>query len=247
MAPKTSTRVNPKSVTILAMGPTTMQYISRIGPQFERPTKHVWAINNAGMWFHDIDLIIAMDDFKRDSKTHPKYVKALTERGRPVLTCTAYEEYPALEEYPIKEVLEYLGCYPEYTAPVFKDVFPTHHPLDNSCNYALAYAMYRGMKEIHLYGFEFRSRYTEASLMLAEKFAKDKYGPDVPDWFKFYMKDYMPHAQEPGETNCCWLLGVCRERGINIKLTSGTTLLGHDLPRFYYGYQIQPDLKNEDI
>ena len=231
MAAKTPTKVNPKSVTILAMGETTKQYIGRIGGQFERPTKHVWAINNAGMWFHDIDLIIAMDDFKRDSKTHPKYVKALTGRGIPVLTCTAYKQYPSLEEYPLKEVLDYLGIDPGHP-----------HPLDNSCNYALAYAMYKGMKEIHLLGYEFRKTWSANNLYDAEIFAKAKYGENVPSWFKYYMKDYMPRSQEPGENSCCYLLGLCKGRNISIRISYGTTLMNADLPHFYYGYQDQPKL-----
>lgn len=223
-------KINPKSVTILAMGPTTMQYISRVGGQFERPTKHVWAINNAGMWFHDIDLIIAMDDFKRDSKTHPKYVKALTNRGVPILTCTAYKKYPALMEYPLKEVLEYLDI----------SHWCHYHPLDNSCNYALAYAMYKGMKQIALCGFEFRKPYTKLALLEAEEFAKRTYGENVPDWFKYYMKDWLPKAQEPGELSCYWLLATARERGIAVSIPTGTTLMGADIPKFFYGYSEQP-------
>ncbi|KKK79150.1 hypothetical protein LCGC14_2836400 [marine sediment metagenome] len=231
MAAKTPTRVNPKSVTILAMGPTTMQYISQIGGQFERPTKHVWAINNAGMWFHDIDLIIAMDDFKRDSKTHPKYVKALTNRGVPVLTCTAHEEYPSLQEYPTAEVMEYLRVNPDF-AP---------HPLDNSCNYALAYAMYLGMTEIHLYGFEFRAAMTKKAYIEAQKYAMERYGR-VPEWFGFYMKEWLPRPGEPGEESCHWLLGLCHGRGIKIRCSEDTTLLSASLPKFFYGFQDQPDL-----
>ena len=232
MAAKTLPRVNPKSVTILAMGPTTMQYISQIGGQFERPTKHVWAINNAGMWFHDIDLIIAMDDFKRDSKTHPKYVKALTNRGVPILTCTTYETYPSQQEYPTVEVMVYLD--------VASDWAP--HPLDNSCNYALAYAMYRGMKEIHLYGYEFRAPITEKAYMEAQKYAMEKYGRNTPDWFGFYMKPWLPKAQEPGEESCHWLLGLCHGRGIKVRFSENTTLVSASLPRFYYGYTQQPDI-----
>lgn len=230
MPVKTSPRVNPKSVTILAMGPTTMQYISRIGGQFERPTKHVWAINNAGMWFHDIDLIIAMDDFKRDSKTHPKYVKALTNRGVPILTCTAYKQYPALVEYPIKEVVKALG--------LGRGPFP----LDNSCNYAIAYAMYTGIKEIHLYGFEFRKRYTALELEVADIYARNKYGEKVPNWFKYYMKDWIPRAGEPGSEGCHFLLGLCAANKIRVVVRPGTTLMNADLPHFYYGFTKQPVL-----
>ncbi len=232
MAAKTSTRVNPKSVTILAMGPTTTYYISQIGGQFEKPTNEVWAINNAGMWFHDIDLIIAMDDFKRDSKTHPQYVHRLTTRGVPILTCTTYPEYPLLREYPTSGVMAYLDVDPDW-AP---------HPLDNSCNYALAYAMYLGFTEIHLYGFEFKTSITRKAYIEAQKYAMDKYGRNTPDWFGFYMKDWMPKAQEPGEESCHWLLGLCHGRGINVRLTDGTTLVSAHLPRFFYGYTKQPDI-----
>ncbi len=231
MAPKTSTGVNPKSVTILAMGQTTRDYISQLNGQSQRSTRYVWAINNAAMWLDDIDLVISMDDFRRDEKIDPQYVKDLTGRGVPVLTSTAYEKYPSLQEYPLKKVLDYLDIEPGGL-----------HPLDNSCNYTLAYAMYKGMTEISLVGYEFRGGYTLHTLLAAQKFAEENYGENVPDWFKFYMKDYMPQAGEPGEPSCCYLLGICKERGIDIDLAFGTTLMNAHLPRFYYGYQDQPDI-----
>ena len=227
MAAKTSTRVNPKSVTILAMGFTAGNYVHMIGAQFERPTKYVWAIDNSGMWFHDIDLIVAMDDFRRDAKTKPvnhrKYVDALTNRGVPIITSTAYKEYPCLEEYPLAEVLEYLGRKPW-----------EHHPLDNSINYAIALAMYRGMKQIRLVGVEFVPPHKPSALEYAREVAKDKYGA-VPDWFKYYMKPALRTPGEPGESNCTWLLEFAMARGISIGLQYGTTLMGLDIPVFYYG------------
>ncbi len=228
MAPKTSTRVNPKSVTILAMGGTTKQYIESREPG-HRITKHVWAINEAGTWLDDVDLIIAMDDFRRDEKIDAEYVRKLMETGKPILACTVYEEYPTLQEYPLKAVLDCLDINPGEL-----------HPLDNSCNYALAYAMYKGMNEIHLVGYEFRPQYTLNQLFKAQKYAEEKYGDDVPDWFKFYMRDYMPQAGEPGEVGCCYLLGMCKERNIDVALAMGTTLMNAHWPRFYYGYTIQP-------
>ena len=230
MAAKTSSGVNPKSVTILAMGPTTNFFIDELDVASERPTEYIWAINNAGMWLDDIDLIISMDDLRRDITFDPEYVKGLTGRGIPLLTSTAYEEYPSTMDYPLKEVLDYLDIEPGEI-----------HPLDNSCNYSLAYAMYKGMKEISLVGYEFRASYSRTTLYEADKFAKEKYGDDVPFWFKYYMKDYMTRASEPGEFGCCYLMGMCKERGIHINLAFGTTLMNADLPVFYYGYQIQPE------
>ena len=131
-----------KSVTILAMGQTTHEYIAQLGRVESRKTDYVWAINNAGMWLEDIDLIISMDDLRRDTTFDPEYVKGLTERGVPLLTATAYEEYPSTMAYPLKEVLDYLNIKPGEL-----------HPLDNSCNYSLAYAMFKGMTEISLVTF----------------------------------------------------------------------------------------------
>ena len=39
---------------------------------------------------------------------------------------------------------------------------------------------------------------------------------------------------------CGFLLGVAHQRGVKVHIPTGSTLLDHDLPDFFYGYTDQP-------
>lgn len=210
-----------KSVVIL--GCTMQNY-----PPGRFPTDWTerWGINNCWCEYHEqaddaekLTRIIAMDDLKRDSHTHPDYVKAITTAGIPVITCTAYDEWPCTQDYPLGAVLPHIGrC-----------------RLDNSINYALALAMYEGFDRIGLFGCEFTK-------IDADWIDRDM-SPNPP-WFTFYQDDAILHrrGREPGVETLMYLLGICDGRGIDVVVPDGSTIFDQDRPNFFYGYQEQPKL-----
>ena len=136
-----------ETVSIVAMGPTLMDFLQDCEGDYRRPSDHVWAVNSAGSWLHDVDLIVAMDCPRRDLKTHRRYVERMMGRGLPVLTCEAYPEWPCTFAYPVEGVVDKIGRLPRVGSY-----------LNNSANYALAYALYLEASEIRLYGCEFTAR-----------------------------------------------------------------------------------------
>lgn len=111
--------------------------LSEIGQPFEE----VWAINHMGKMLKDVDLIIAMDDLRKEKERY----EGMLNGEIPVLTSKYYEEFNCIE-YPLRDVVtklnpkdsSYLGTY-------FK----------NSVSFAVAYAIYRGFDRISLFGCDF--------------------------------------------------------------------------------------------
>ena len=204
----------------------------------------VWTINNAhSAYSYDTDLIIAMDDFGRDYKTHQNYVQGIVYSGNPVLSTKPDERWPAVEAYPLQKVYDWLlGFHPE-----------PERILDNSCNYALAYAMYLGMtalqKEkdpIGIFGFDWVQRYKKIDLDCAVLRWADA-GYDAPDWFKYYEADVLARRRpgEPGVESFHFLFGIARARGVMVYMAYNTTILNQDRDRFFYGYHEQPEIKRD--
>lgn len=138
----------PRSVAIVAMGASSASYTSLVASYGDRHqvAEETWVINSmASCLFHDRAFV--MQDIKHNivkeaetRKVAQGVLKWLPDHTGPVYTTTAYPEWPCLVEYPTEDVLNTLG------GPAY---------LNNSVAYAIAYAMYIGVKEIYLFGVDF--------------------------------------------------------------------------------------------
>lgn len=194
---------------------------------------HVWAINNAAdIYDFDCDLIIALDDFGRDEKTHPKYVDTIVNAGVPVVSTQKFRKWPNVIPYPLKQVVKQ-----------YQDEFDVCLVLDNTVNYAFLLALSRGAKTIHIFGCDWSQRYNWIDLGCAKLRWKCQ-GVDAPDWFKYYEPNVIAQRRhsEPGGDSFHFLMGYALGKGVSVKLHSRTTLLNKDRNKFYYGYQKQPSV-----
>lgn len=137
----------PYSVSIVAMGPSKASYfddaLKNSSPR--KVSDEVWSINAmSGVIHHDRAFI--MDDlryFQKASREH-KHLEGYQDwlTGLPLIyTSKAYPEFPGSVEYPLKEVVANLGF----------------GYFNNTCPYALAYAIHLGVKSIRLYGMDYAS------------------------------------------------------------------------------------------
>lgn len=158
---------NPKinSVAIVGMGLSHIDYISEVCQLGHRKAiaDEVWAINKMGAAIH-CDVIFRMDDMMTEVPVNQKFwegingekimvldlwTETLKKFPGKIITSKAYpEEYPASVEYPLEEVVKCVNSSYFNTTPA----------------YAIAYAIYLGVKQISLYGID----YTYANRHVAE-------------------------------------------------------------------------------
>jgi hypothetical protein len=124
-----------KSVAIVAMGYSNVDYFHAV-THLDTPkiADEIWAINAMGKLIQ-CDKIFHMDSFDIGTA----FSKYLPHIGVPVFTKRAHDDLPNTVTYPLQEVIRYVGI------PYF----------NNTVAYALAYAMYSGFEEIHMYGCDF--------------------------------------------------------------------------------------------
>jgi hypothetical protein len=135
-------------VAILGLGPSVRQFLE-IAKRFGGRRAYcdeVWGINALGDVFA-CDRIFHMDDvriqqIRADAKPDSniaQLLKWLKTTKTPVVTSRAHADYPALEEFPLQDVL-------------------TKHPLgyfNSTAAYAVAYAIHKGAKKISCFGMDF--------------------------------------------------------------------------------------------
>ncbi len=202
-------------------------------PDYEKLRKDcpIWAINDApARYKFECDLIVAMDDFDRDVKTHPKYVDSIVNAGVPVVSTRRFKKWPSVISYPLKKIVK-----------LYEDDFEVCRVLDNTVNYAFLLALSRGAKTIHMFGADWSFQDKWVDLQLAKKYW-ELTGVDAPDWFKYYGPDVIIKRRhmEPGGDSFHFLLGYAIGKGVKVNLHPRTTLLNTDRDKFFYGYQIQP-------
>lgn len=146
---KKSGAAGPRRIAIVAMGASNASYITMAASNGHRAeiADEVWAINAmAGLIYHDRAFVmddvkyVLADQTKNGRKVAAGVFKWLPAHDKPVYTTTAYPEWPALVEYPVADVLQSIGGVPY---------------LNNTVAYAVAYAIYLGVKEISLFGCDF--------------------------------------------------------------------------------------------
>ena len=116
-----------------------------LGPDRELCTRTeaeaVWGINTLNL-FHPVDVLFNMHELERDLpeendpyRTRESLELALRE-GTPVVSCSRHPDYPNVVPYPIQTIVEAAGI----------DYFTC------TTAYALAFAVFTGVKRIDLYG-----------------------------------------------------------------------------------------------
>lgn len=147
-----------KHVAILGLGPSVKQYLEltkRFGGR-RAYCDETWCINALGDVFA-CDRIFHMDDVRiqqiraaaQPQSNIARMLDWLKTTRTPVVTSRAHPDYPALEEFPLAEVL-------------------TRFPLgyfNNTAPYAVAYALHQGATKISLFGCD----YTYDNVVDAEK------------------------------------------------------------------------------
>ena len=198
----------------------------------------VWAINRCFECAKvNPNLVIAIDDFKRDEKAEPGYVDGLFGgHSANVMTTIAYSKWPRSRNYPLASVMKELHLDRRVAERLF----------DNSCNYAMALAIANGMKAIGLHGIAFTNSLSEKAW---NRIGRDDWigtqykGKLRPEWFKYHGKIalYTRRPTEPGTEAFHFLLGLAIARGIKVE-AHDTTLLNLDRKQYFYGYQVQPNV-----
>lgn len=145
-------------VTILGLGPSVRQYLEltkRVGGRHAY-CDETWCINALGDVFA-CDRIFHMDDVRiqqirataRPESNIARMLDWLRTTKTPVVTSRAHADFPALEEFPLAEVLTR---------------FPMGY-FNNTAPYAVAYALLKGATKISVYGCD----YTYENVEHAEK------------------------------------------------------------------------------
>ena len=143
-----SKRTTPKHVTILGLGPSLDQYTNickRLGGR-HRYSDETWCINALGNVIA-CDRIFHMDDVRiqeiRAKEKPESNIAALLEWLKttqiPVVTSRPHPDYPALEPFPLIEVLN------KFQYSYF----------NSTAAYAVAYAIWLGVEKISLYGCDY--------------------------------------------------------------------------------------------
>ena len=200
------------SVAVIALGPSMVAYVGQYKNHgCKKFTDEVWTINHGGFFLKDIDAIIAMDDMRWKAEEYGPYIPNLSKLKVPIITAQEYSEYETSVTYPIEEVL---GNIPWVEGILY---------LNNSCAYAIALALYRRCKTIWLFGYDFNVRPEILN-----------YRQEDPWWRIYHLN--VAQAGEPGEAAVTFLCGIAQERGVEIKLGTGSQLFDRDIPTYLYGY-----------
>ena len=137
-----------KHVVILGLGASLEQYsdlVKRLGGR-SKFCDEVWAINALGD-VYACDLVFHMDDVRiqeiRAAAKPDSNIAAmlpwLKKSNVPVVTSRAHQDYPALVEYPLEDVLNHLG----------------HDYFNSTAAYAIAFAIHIGAAKISVFGMDF--------------------------------------------------------------------------------------------
>lgn len=142
---KHPTGQDPRSVDLVALGPTSRDWTQR--QLFKSPQRQldvadeVWTLNR-GIRAFPHDMAFVMDDLLTEGLDDPEYDIALKAHHKPIITSTAYlDEYGQSLPYPLAEVLRYAGIKRAY--------------FHNSVPYVIAYAMMIGVQRLTLWGCDY--------------------------------------------------------------------------------------------
>lgn len=207
---------HPNSIAIVAMGETRRIFENSImSLKHQKLVDQVWVGNLMAIMLDPVwyDVIWMMDDIpeKMEPVLSTEQLTALKAKPRPIITSTAYPEWPTTVEYPVKDVLRKLGtaCIPDTTTA-----------------WAMAYAIYRFATDrshghIKLYGTDFNLWH-------------------VPEMIKDYQRQTDTEIAIRGRSCMTYLIGLALGLGMEVQLPDQSDLLGgasfRANPKFY-GYR----------
>ena len=217
-----------KSVAIIALGPSMTKYMGDFfRNDSKRFTDEVWTINHGAHFLKDIDMVLAMDDPRHKHKEYGNYIPKICEQGVPIVTSTP-RTYANMYEYPLREIVNDLDL---WHFDLWASGVDASHPMtiNNSCAYALAYALWLGCTKIWLYGFDFGSRPQVRDIRDGD-----------PYWRAHHLPANMKVVAEPGEDMVTFFLGYAHAKGVKVRIAPGTHLMNQDIEGYYYGYFDKP-------
>lgn len=146
----------PEVVSIVALGNSKAAFFAEVlaSGNPRGVANEVWVINKLGCILKH-DVLWRMDDLHKHYKcnnrliqggsikepvsVHDTYTDWLKNHDKPIITSTAYPEFPTSAEYPLENVINTIGYSYFRTTPA----------------YAAAYAIYLGVKQLRLYGCDY--------------------------------------------------------------------------------------------
>lgn len=136
----TPLETRPRTVAIVALGPSKHDYLNSIGTKKAPLTRfdEVWTINSLAGHIKAHKCFV-MDNLEDIQSRYPEwgyYLRSLTE---PIITCHAKPEWPTSVDYPLEEVMK----------AFHEDWF------SNSVAYAIAYAMLIQVTDLYIFGADF--------------------------------------------------------------------------------------------
>lgn len=103
-----------------------------------QPYDAVWVVNRASVSFRH-DVCFDMHDLRDLVRKYPNEMRRFATAEKPIITLSAFPEFPMSVTFPIEQVLEHVQC----------DI------LNSTPAYMFAYAIAIGVKEMWLYGMDF--------------------------------------------------------------------------------------------
>ena len=140
---KSSKKMEDKNIAIVAMGQSQIDF--HLSQVHSVSFDEVWAVNAMIGVLPRIDRAFILDPMSRfldseDAGSMTKMMRlVLPTAYYPIYSCELDERVPAVEEYPLEEVVGKLGC--SY--------------FNNTIAYAIAYALWSNVKSIAVFGVDF--------------------------------------------------------------------------------------------
>lgn len=136
----------PEHVAILGLGPSVTQWLELTKRHGSRYADEVWAINSLGDIFK-CDRVFHMDDVRiqevraraRPDSNIARMLGWLKKHPGPVYTSRKHPDYPGLVDFPLRDVVAAFG----------------QAYFNSTAAYAVAFAVWLGVKKISIYGFDF--------------------------------------------------------------------------------------------
>ncbi|HCZ47424.1 MAG TPA: hypothetical protein DCZ11_00275 [Gammaproteobacteria bacterium] len=136
----------PEHVAILGLGPSVTQWLELTKRHGGRYADEVWSINALGDVFR-CDRVFHMDDVRiqeiragaRPDSNIARMLGWLKRHPGPIYTSRRHSDYPGLVDFPLRDVVNAFG----------------QAYFNSTAAYAVAFAVYIGVKKISCYGFDF--------------------------------------------------------------------------------------------
>lgn len=131
----------PKSVTVVALGPTKRDYYDMLTQhEPEIVSDEVWTVNTGLRWCV-ADLCFIMDDMRWYAERYPAYGRDMRRTDTPIITSAMHPGFDTAMLYPLAQIVDEFGSENAY--------------FHNSIPYVLAYALFIGVMRLHLFGADY--------------------------------------------------------------------------------------------